>query len=124
MSKQPHEATMLEQQLKASLDDSTQALPAHVVSRLRQAREQAVQVQSPRIKSNSRWWQFSFATYHPWMTACASVITLAVLVGYSQFARDPALDNLEQETEILFADEDLDLYEDLEFYRWLANTGY
>lgn len=111
----------LASQFKTGLDAGNDALPAHVVSKLRSARETAME-----SSTKNGWFRLPVVGQHPWMTACASVMALALLIGYGQFETnsDSPFEQLDVESEVLFADEELELYEDLEFYRWLANTGY
>lgn len=107
--------------VKTQLNLSEQQLPATVVSKLRQAREQALQQEKRNKFDVSTLFQYR------WVASCASLLTVAIVVGYlhtSQLSVDKQLMAMDAEADILFADDSLDLYEDLEFYRWLANTGY
>lgn len=109
--------------VKTQLDNSEQQLPAHIVSRLRQSRRRVLD-QTARKRAR---FDFSVLARHPWVASCASVLAVAMVVGYVQvqpLSNDDKIKTMDAEAEVLFADEDLELYEDLEFYRWLANTGY
>lgn len=109
--------------IKYRLDGSEQQLPSHIVSKLRQARQRALE--TARAKSTRRF-RFPQLTPQPWLASCASLLSVALIVGYIQLhpTADEQLVAMDEESEILFADDNLELYEDLAFYRWLANTGY
>ncbi len=108
--------------VKQQLDDSTQQLPSHIVSKLHQARNKAVE----QSRQQRAWFNWNLITQHPVVASCASLFMVALIVGYIQFkpSAEQQMLAMDAEAEILFADDDMELYEDLEFYRWLANTGY
>ncbi|MEM7283169.1 MAG: hypothetical protein AAF438_16250 [Pseudomonadota bacterium] len=107
----------IEQELKSGND----GLDGHVLSRLNQARQKALAQQS------QPWWKglFSSSGFVPAGTLAA--VALAALLFFQQ---TPQVDVPEavDDFEVLLAEENLDLYEELEFYVWLdeleeANAG-
>lgn len=102
-----------EQLLAERLRDSEQSLDTDTVTRLAQLREQALQ-EGGRQQGLPHW--------QGWLVA-ASVAAIALLVALPQ--RQPSaplqdVDTLEEMALQEGLDEDLDLYENLEFYEWLA----
>ena len=89
-------------------------LPPHITARLRESRRQAV----------ARWEK------HPWLCAIprwatigslATAATLLVVVGlWHQSPLRPQPNGTVEDLEIVSTQEGLELFEDLEFYRWLA----
>jgi hypothetical protein len=121
---------------KDHLDNSAEQLPSHIVSKLRQARYQALEQGKPitwlprtwfpKTWLPRTWLKLPTLTQHPWIASCASLLAVVLILGYTQLkpTTDEKLMAMDEESEILFADDNIELYEDLEFYRWLANTGY
>ena len=93
---------------KAELDRSTQQLDALTLTRLRAARLRALEPRPRRLA---------------WLAAggLATAALSAALVAFLLFApaAPPPATGLEQ-LELLSENDGLELYRDLEFYRWLA----
>lgn len=98
------------------LDDEVDRLPAAVVGRLRDGRVRAIGVPQGRVDRSRivpRWITAGgFAT--------AAVLVAAVSIWYGGDRSSAQVGNLD-ELEIASAQEQLELYEDLDFYRWLAD---
>jgi len=98
------------------LDDEVDRLPAAVVGRLRDGRVRAIGVpqgRGCRSRIVPRWITAGgFAT--------AAVLVAAVSIWYGGDRSSAQVRNLD-ELEIASAQEQLELYEDLDFYRWLAD---
>ncbi len=110
---------MLER-IEQELQSGNDGLEAHVLSRLNQARQNALK-QAPKP-----WWKPARlgASFLPAGTLAAAVLAAVVFFQTgSQVAVPDTVDDLE----VLMAEESLELYEDLEFYVWLeeveANAG-
>jgi negative regulator of sigma E activity len=96
--------------VKAALDEGNEHLDARVRSRLRQARHAALAQVQPRPAFWVRQWVPA--------AGLAAAAVLAVLVwpqAPSVQPQDEALSDLE----IVLAEENLDLLEDLDFYEWV-----
>lgn len=93
---------------KAALDHSTQQLDELTIARLRAARHKALAARPRRLA---------------WLAAggLATAALTATLVAFLLFtpAVSPPVTGLEQ-FDLLSENDSLDLYRDLEFYRWLA----
>lgn len=103
----------LRQQLN---EQSQQPLSPRVVQGLRSARQQALAAQA------APWTISFFSTWKPiasFATAMVLVFSVIYLDGFSPAA---SLDN-DMDAELLFSEEGFQFYEDLEFYRWLANNN-
>jgi hypothetical protein len=95
----------LQARITRALDSSLEHVPASLLVRLRATRRQAARARAPGI--------FGLAP--------AGLVALAawlLLVGSPQIAPEPAA----LPPELLSADEALDFYDDLAFYRWLEAT--
>ncbi len=116
-----------ENNLKKALDEKTGALDAATLSRLRQAREKALDAPVP-------WWRAlqarTFATVGPAgiishggrATAALSILVLlSMLLFMYMFVSSPGAESTEtlEFLEILNLDADLELVEEMDFYHWL-----
>ncbi len=107
-------------QIKQQLDQESKALDAETLSRLRQARARALSESDNR---KSRQW----SVLGGGAVAFASVSVLAIAVWLSvptnTLQNPPALAEAQitafDDLELLAATEELEFYEDMEFYYWL-----
>ena len=100
---------MLEK-IKAALDESSEQLDQDTVRALRQARQNALEQ-----LNKSRWnWQPMTG-----LAVAASVTIFAVGVVMLQTNQNDMMPNHE-DMPLLSAGDDLEFYENLEFYQWLA----
>ncbi len=117
MSRQPPEEEFVTR-LKTALDEGTGRLDGHVLSRLNQARHAALEELSavrPR-----RWLWVPVAAV---ATVAATVVVLR-LAGPGRVPDGlPAVASQVDDLEIMLAEEDLELLEELEFYAWLDLQG-
>ena len=104
--------SQFENDLKQALDQSSDTLDGKTLSRLRQARTKALE--SP-YKPNY------FSHWGP-VAAAASVSALAIGLWLYQPTQEnhTMMANLE-DLELLAAQEDIEFYEDLDFYLWLES---
>ncbi len=102
----------LQQRAREALDARAEALDGATRSRLRQARAQALArarrpvATAPRLR---------------WAVALAAVLLLAVAVVWQQQASRLAPEAVE-DLEVLASSDDLELYQDLDFYLWLDES--
>ncbi len=99
-------------QVKDQLDQAVETLPPEVVARLRRARHDALHSQPTRIPW---WWPIS--------GLATAGVALFMAALWWEAPRDPLPNDppqLVEDVEVLMAADQLDLYEDLEFYGWLA----
>ena len=98
------------------LDEETDQLPPAVAGRLRDGRLRAIGV------PQGRW--FRYRIVPRWVTAggfaTVAVLVAAVSIWYGGHRNSTQVSNPD-ELEIASAQEQLELYEDLDFYRWLAD---
>ena len=100
--------TLLESSHEA-LDESIEHLDAQTLSRLNQARQQALSQKKDRSRTGAIWIPAgSLATF--------SVVVFVGLIFLS--SPDPVLNNLD-EAEFMASNEEMALIEDLEFITWL-----
>lgn len=101
--------------VRQQLDQQSAPLPRHVVQSLRTARVKAL-TQHP-VKAAP-----GFPVWKP----IASFATVMVLVGtvlyFNGYRPGDNFPDADMDAELLFSDEGFQFYEDLEFYRWLANN--
>ncbi|MDH5179078.1 MAG: DUF3619 family protein [Gammaproteobacteria bacterium] len=109
MSQQDNDKQLL-QQITQQLDDSVEHLDAATLSRLNQARQQALQ-QGKRKR-------FGLTP----LLAMGSATTAAVVLTVSIVWVPTATNSLAMEDlPMLVAGEELEMFQDLEFYQWLAD---
>ena len=100
--------------IKKNLDDSTERLDAGVRSRLTQARHHALD-QKKGVPSWFGDWSWKTVSGVAAMTA----VLLALVLALNGPATNQAGSDLE-DLDLLANADQLELYEDLEFYAWLA----
>lgn len=98
---------------KQTLDDSIQNMDPSTVTRLQAARHKAI---TPSRKSS---WGWGLQPTWAMAAACLLIISLAFLNLYTSQA--PGIIPFE-DVEILANTDEWELYEDLEFYTWLAEN--
>jgi hypothetical protein len=107
------------ERVRQELDAGTSRLDAGTLGRLQEARLQAV---AGARQGRPRMF---FPLFVPrWVTAGGLAATAVVVVAVSFWAATPRVPMPVQppdELEIVTSQEHLDLYADLEFYRWLAD---
>ncbi len=100
-------------EIKQELDRSCDRLDGQTLSRLNHIRHQTLEGQRP----------FFFQERLTMRAVLASCIVVIALSFYFNNPSSPELDialsDLE-DIELLAADEDIDFYEDIEFYQWLS----
>jgi len=118
-----NEARLVER-IRRRLDEDVARLDSATLSRLEQARRQAL---AAAAQPRRPWWRITWLASRPagdWLVpagAFASVVataiafTLMVAEPGNELARE--VDNLE----LFTAGEELELYENLEFYQWLED---
>ncbi len=111
--------TPFEQQLQRELSQSEQALAPETSRKLYQARRQAVMAARENPSASRR-------IYLP---AIGSALTAAFLLVMLLPSSDPnqsefGMERLVEDTELLSNQEDLEIVQDIEFYRWLAAVDH
>ncbi len=98
--------------VKDQLDQSVEKLDPEVLARLRNARYEALHSQPQRAP----WlWPVSGLA-----TACSAILVALLWWGSPPEQAPPETAQIIEEVEVLLAADPLDLYEDIEFYVWLA----
>jgi hypothetical protein len=96
-----------------SVDQDVATLPPHIAERLRQGRLRAL------AQGERKRWHLPL----PWLTvggaATLSMLLLSVIL-WQGGSQPMAVQSSEDELEMVAAQDHLALYEDLEFYQWLA----
>lgn len=108
MSKQNEDD--LNARVKQGLDDSVRDLDANTLSKVRQIRFQAIE------KANVKKTDWSGVMSGALATACVMVFTVAILL------KTPAIEPVSvDDFELISSSDNLELFEDLEFYEWLED---
>lgn len=115
--------------VRESLEASETRLEADTLDRLRVARRQAV-AHATRSRAQavarerSAWWRRGFTGDGWLMPAGAFASVVATVLAIALLVRGPDAGSLDEVTdlELLTASEELELFENLEFYRWLPDT--
>lgn len=103
--------------IRRDLDDASANLDAGIRSRLTKARHAALDQKSARPAWLSGWYVKSAAALAA--TACL-VLALSITLNH---APDSGKGSGLEDMDLLTASDQLELYEDLEFYAWLADEG-
>lgn len=106
---------------KTALDSSTEQLSPEIKDKLYQARRAALN--PPTAEQKSIWAQ---TFQKPWSLALASVVLVVAVLLPNHFKEQshPEFEQLTIETlELLGSEEELELYEDLDFIVWLAEQN-
>lgn len=98
--------------IKTQLDQSVDRVDPSVMARLRSARYEALHSQPQRAPW--LWPASAFAT------ACSAILVALFLWGSPAEQAPPETVQIVEDVEVLIAADPIDLYEDLEFYEWLA----
>lgn len=96
-------------EIKAQLDRQAESLDSRTLTRLRQARAAA------QAEGAKRGWRWQPAAAFASVAVLAAAIWIAMPAGHDGTPRLAALDDLE----LLATNDDLELYEEIEFYQWL-----
>jgi len=97
---------------KAALDEGVEQFDALTLARLRSARRRALE----STRRRSPWWIPAGGL------AAASIAVLAVVLWFKPVGSDLVAANVE-DIELLTTADNLELYEELDFYRWLVSGG-
>ena len=115
MTPAEHEEALVAK-VKEQLDQSVEKLDSEVVARLRSARYEALHSQPQRTP----WlWPVSGLA-----TACSALLVALLWWGSPLEQAPPETAQIIEDVEVLIADDPLDLYENLEFYGWLAEQEH
>ena len=108
MSKQNEDD--LNARVKQHLDDSVRDLDANTLSKIRQIRSQAIE------KANVKKTDWSGVMSGALATACVMVFTVTILL------KTPVIEPVSvDDLELISSSDNLELFEDLEFYEWLED---
>lgn len=100
----------LEERAKQLFDESVDGLDAATLSRLNQARQQALAASTRRMPSLARWAPIG---------GLATAAAVALLLIQSPTTIEVPVDAGAVEFELLLSEDSLDMLEDLEFYEWI-----
>ena len=120
---QDNDARIIEH-IRQRLDEDVEALDDATLSRLRQARRLALAAAS---QPNRPWWGKIWPGSRPagdWLVpagAFASVFATALALTLMVAEPDNGLVRAVDDLELFTVGEDLELYENLEFYQWLED---
>ncbi|MDH4274822.1 MAG: hypothetical protein OEW08_07270 [Gammaproteobacteria bacterium] len=114
MNKDEHTDAAFTQEVRAALDVQTAGIDAQTLTQLRRARARAMASLQPtglRAWARGRTWS-------------ALAVTATVVLTVSIWPTTPpprAIPHAMEDIELLAVDENIEFYEDLEFYTWLAD---
>jgi hypothetical protein len=104
----------LKENIRKSLDDSVDTLDANTLSKIRQIRAQAVEkAETGKTNSRQRFLVGGLAT------ACIMVLAVMLLINSPTSMQTVPAEDLE----LISSSDNLDLFEELEFYEWLEEDG-
>ena len=117
--------------IQSELDASVNNLPADILSRLDQIRSAAIAQKTVPEKSWQGFWSFfeNPRLYIPassFATACLLVLVISIVYLLPKQNTMPLSfsgDSISLEIGLLASADDLELYENLDFYLWLADNG-
>jgi hypothetical protein len=118
MTERSDRASDFESRAKRIFDDSVRSLDGHTRSQLAQARARA-------LDAGSAGWRnrFDARAWFPAGAAAAAVLAALVVWQGPYMTENPIGSSVElaafDDLDILLGDEELELYEELEFYAWL-----
>lgn len=104
-----HNEDELNRNIRQVLDESTDALDAHTLSKIRQIRAQAVE------KAADKSFNWFGVISGALATACVMILAVIILMQSPTPMQPVPVDDLE----LISSSDNLELYEDLEFYEWL-----
>lgn len=114
ISTSPKDEDPLISQVKDQLDQSVERLDTEVVARLRRARYEALHSQPKPLP----WlWPLSGLA-----TACTALLVIALWWQVPEKPVSNGTAQIIEDVEVLMAADQLEFYEDLEFYGWLAES--
>jgi len=108
----------LKQRVSRELEESIDELDANTLSKIRQIRAQAIDsANSPR----QHWWSLnqSGLLFGGLATACVMLLAVVLLLNSPSSMQAIPVD----EIELISSSDNLELFEDLEFYEWLEEDG-
>ena len=103
-------------QIKDELDAGLDRLDPSITNRLRESRRKAV-----AQPAKSLFPGFHFMRLLP-LTGVATAVVLVTAVSLWHTTRPSMTENKAEEIEIMTAQGNLDMYRELDFYKWLAET--
>lgn len=111
----PHDHDFLDA-VKSTLNDGARNLDAHILARLRTARSRALDAAEQRPAWFASQWFIPGAA-----VSTALVMAVAGLLWWSSSTDELTVAG--EDSDLIAADENLDIYSDFEFYRWLADEN-
>jgi hypothetical protein len=123
--KRANDAQLIER-IRRRLDEDAAGLDSAALSRLRQARQRAL---SAATQSRRPWWRarwLSDTSAGDWLVpagAFTSIVATAFALTIMVAEPDNDLTREVEDLDLLTAGEELELYENLEFYQWLEDRG-
>ncbi len=111
----------LETNIRQSLDESVDTLDANTLSKIRQIRAQAIEMAREKANSRHKNWLLNKQGIFVGglATACVMVFAVMVLLKSPTPMQAVPVDDIE----LISSSDDLELFEDLEFYEWLEEDG-
>lgn len=118
MSQKSEEALVAH--IKQQLDDSCDSLDYATQLKLKQAREKALSQSAASTSRLKRWQWIGIPSLAA--TAAVAIITISSVINTPSSGESPE-SLFFQDLELLAAEEDLELIEELEFYQWLESDA-
>lgn len=107
--------------IRQQLDQSCKALDGHTLSRLNRIRHAALE--HKEVRKQARKSRALLLTFGGFVTACVLVLSVTLFrPGAVPESGVPAAASALEDIEILTSADSFDLYEDYEFYQWLAEN--
>jgi negative regulator of sigma E activity len=105
------------QRMKERLDAEIADLDAATLARLRQAREQALEIAAGKQPATWQWWPARFPAQFGLATAALFAVVIWQLQPFP--SHDLPVVDMADDLEILIANDEVGFYADMEFLIWL-----
>jgi len=116
-----HNEDKFESNIRQGLDDTVDTLDANTLSRIRQIRAQAVEKEKIKTESRQLNWLLNKQGLFIGSLATACVMVFAVMLLFNSPTSIQTIP--EEDIELISSSDNLEFFEDLEFYEWLEEDA-
>ncbi|HIM07437.1 MAG: DUF3619 family protein [Gammaproteobacteria bacterium] len=116
-----HNEDKFESNIRQGLDEAVDTLDANTLSRIRQIRTQAVEKEKIKTEGLQLNWLFNKQRLFVGGLATACVMVLAMMLLFNSPTSIQTIP--EEDIELISSSDNLEFFEDLEFYEWLEEDA-
>ncbi|HIF50063.1 MAG TPA: DUF3619 family protein [Thiotrichaceae bacterium] len=116
-----HNEDKFESNIRQGLDEAVDTLDANTLSRIRQIRTQAVEKEKIKTEGLQLNWLFNKQGLFVGGLATACVMVLAMMLLFNSPTSIQTIP--EEDIELISSSDNLEFFEDLEFYEWLEEDA-